>query len=138
MGRTLEKVKVQNFGDLFNATQGDLDASQVRTAEIEAVVDTGATYLCLPPNVIEQLGLLYARTQTVTTANGPAERRFFKGADITIKDRNIQMAVMENDEATPPLVGYLILEALDFVVDPKANRLIPNPEHDGKWIADLL
>ena len=138
MGRTLEKVKVQNFVDLFNATQGDLDTSQVRTAEIEAVVDTGATYLCLPPTVIEQLGLLYARTQTVTTANGPAERRFFKGADITIKDRNIEMAVMENDEATPPLIGYLILEALDFVVDPKANRLIPNPEHDGKWIADLL
>ena len=35
-------------------------------------------------------------------------------------------------------IGFLVLEALDFVVDPKANRLIPNPEHDGKWIADLL
>ena len=32
---------------------------------------------------------------------------------------DIQMAVMENDEDTPCLIGYLVLEALDFVVDPK-------------------
>jgi hypothetical protein len=47
------------------------------------------------------------------------------------------MQVMENDAATPPLIGYLVLEAMDFVVDPKSQQVIPNPTHEGKWIIDL-
>ncbi len=137
MGRTSEKVKVENYGDIFNVALGTLDEGQVRTAEVDAVVDTGATYLCLPPTVIEQLGLLYSHTRDVKTANGSVQRRVFKGADVTIQGRNEQMSVMENDEDTPPLIGYLVLEALDFVVDPKGEHLIPNPEHDGEWVADL-
>ncbi len=56
---------------------------------------------------------------------------------ITIRDRVIRMDVMENDEHTPPLIGYLILEALDFVVNPRTQGLMGNPEHDGKWVVDL-
>ncbi len=137
MGRTTEKVEVQNYGDIFNVSLGKLDESQVRTAEVDAVVDTGATYLCLPPLVIEQLGLLYSHTRDVKTANGSVQRRVFKGADVTIQGRNEEMSVMENDESTPPLIGYVVLETLDFVVDPKAKQLIPNPAHEGKWMADL-
>jgi hypothetical protein len=48
------------------------------------------------------------------------------------------MGVMENDEDTPPLVGCLLLEALDLVVDPKAERVTTNPEHDGKWVVDCF
>ena len=60
------------------------------------------------------------------------------GAEITIKGRTEQMSVMESDEMTPPLVGYLVLEVLDFVVDPKSQELIPNPAHDGEWVLDLF
>jgi len=31
----------------------------------------------------------------------------------------------------------LRLEALDFVVDPKTQKMIPNPANEGKWMADL-
>ena len=136
MGRSTEKVRVQNFGDMFLVSRGALDESEIRTVEVEAVVDTGATYLCLPPPVIAELGLLYSHTRPIKTANGDAERRLFKGADVTIRGRNEQMSVMENDESTPPLIGYVVLETLDFVVSPKSGGLIPNPEHDGKWMAE--
>ena len=137
MGRVVEKVKVKNYVDVFQASEGVLPEDQIRTVEVDAVVDTGATYLCLPPSVIEQLGLLYSHSSSVTTANGDVERRIFAGGDITVKERNVQMQVMENDEHTPPLIGYLILEALDFVVNPKTRGLMGNPEHDGKWVVDL-
>lgn len=55
--------------------------------------------------------------------NFEVERRVFKGADIT---RNEQMSVMENDEKTPPLIGYLVSEAMDFVVDPKSQKMQKN------------
>ena len=137
MGRTVEKVKIKNYMDIFRASQDFLPKDQIRTAEVDAVVDTGATYLCLPPSVIEQLGLLYSRSGNVKTANGDVERRIFSVADITIRDRSVRMDVMENDGNTPSLIGYLVLEAMDFVVNPKTQGLMGNPEHDGKWIVDL-
>jgi hypothetical protein len=45
---------------------------------------------------------------------------------------------MENDETTPALIGYLVLEDLDLVADPSSKKLIPNPAHEGKWVVDLF
>lgn len=137
MGQTVEKVKVQNFEDILKARRGEISENEIRTVEFDALMDSGAAYLCLPPAEIDRLGLPYAQTRKVKTANGAVERRIFMGGHITIKDRSEQMSVMENDETTPPLIGYLVLEALDFVVDPRSQQLIGNPQHDGKWITDL-
>ena len=137
MGRTVEKVRIRNYLDVFQASKGLLSEDQIRTAAIEAVVDTGATYLCLSPSVIERVGLECSRSVNLQTANGGVERRIFSLAEITVKDRTIQMDVMENDEHTSPLVGYLVLEALDLVVNPRTQKLTGNPEHEGKWVADL-
>ena len=87
--------------------------------------------------VFEDLGLQFRKIVDISTANGKAMRRLFKGAEIELNGRSFVMDVMENDEATPALIGYLLLEALDFVVDPKTQKVIPNPNHNGKWIADL-
>lgn len=137
MGKTLEIVNVKNYGDILMQKQGMIKEDEIRSVEIEAVVDTGAAYLCLPPAEIEKLGLMYSHSREVSTANGSVKRRIFYGAIIIIKERDIQMQVMENDEDTPPLIGYLVLEAMDFVVDTKSQKVIPNPAHDGKWIIDL-
>ncbi len=137
MGRTLEKVRVTNYGDILKADEGLIKEDKIRTIEVSAVADTGATFLCLPREVIEKLGLICRKPVTIVTANGKAKRRIFAVAQIEIKDRVITMDVMENDEETPALIGYLVLEAMDFVVDPKSQAVIPNPAHDGKWIADM-
>lgn len=41
------------------------------------------------------------------------------------------------NENTPSLIGYLVLEAMDFVVHPRTQGLMGNPKHDGKWMVDL-
>jgi len=137
MGRVIEKIIVKNYGDMIEATKGIISESQIRKVEVDAIVDTGATYVCLNRNDIETLGLPFHNIVNIKTANGKASRRTFKGAEIELNDRTFVMEVMENDDATPALIGYLLLEALDFVVDPKIQRVIPNPAHDGKWVADL-
>lgn len=137
MGKTLEKVSLKNFADIVLHSKELIKEDEIRVIEVEALVDTGAAFLCLPPEEIEKLGLLYSHTSEVSTANGKVKRRIFNGAIITIKGRDIQMQVMENDAATPPLIGYLVLETMDFVVDPKSQQVIPNPTHEGKWIIDL-
>ncbi|MDZ7261151.1 MAG: retroviral-like aspartic protease family protein [candidate division KSB1 bacterium] len=138
MGKIREKVIVKNFGDILKTTEGLIKDAEIRTVVLEAVVDTGATFLCLPPKAIAELGLMYSHSRNVITANGEVKRRMFAGAVISIQGRETQMSVMENDEVTPPLIGYLVLEDLDLVVDTKSQKLIPNPEHNGEWVVDLL
>ena len=122
MGRTLEKVKVANYLDIGKAGEGLIKEENIRSIEVSAVVDTGATYLCLPPNEIAKLGLPFHKTVQIKTANGRASRRTYEGAKIELKGRSFVMEVMENDEETPALIGYLVLEAMDFVVDPLRHR----------------
>lgn len=138
MGRVIEKVIVKNFGDILKVSEGLLQEEAIRTVEVKAIVDTGAGFLCLPPDVIDKLGLMYSHSRKVLTANGDVKRRIFSVASITLQGREIRMDVMENDETTPALVGYLVLENMDLVVDPKSQKVTPNPEHDGKWVTDLL
>ena len=137
MGEVKVKVKIINFGDIIKASDGIISDKDIREVEVDAVIDTGATYMCLPPGVIEELGLYYSHSVPVFTANGEVMRRIFLGAHITIMERSVEMEVLESDRTTPPLVGFLILEALDFVVDTVGQKLIPNPEHGGRRVANL-
>jgi predicted aspartyl protease len=57
MGRITIPIKVENAVDFTLALQGQLSAEEVRSVELEALVDTGASLLCLPKSVIEALGL---------------------------------------------------------------------------------
>ncbi len=137
MGRIIEKLIVKNYGDTVKAGEGLISNNQIRTLEVDAMVDTGVTYVCIGKKDIELLGLPFHNVVSIKTANGKASRRTFKGAEVELKGRTFVMEVMENEGDTPALIGYLLLEALDFVVDPKTQSVIPNPAHEGKWVADL-
>ena len=41
------------------------------------------------------------------------------------------MDVLEVPDGVPPLIGQIPLEHLDFVVDPRNQKLIGNPAHGG-------
>jgi len=138
MGKIIEKVIIKNFGDVLKYNEGMINENQIRTVELDAIVDTGATFLSIPPDRIRQLGLTYSHSRNVRTANGEVKRRVFAGVLISVLGRETQASVMENDETTPALIGYLILEDLDLVPDPGSKKLIPNPAHDRKWIVDLF
>jgi clan AA aspartic protease len=137
MGRIIQKIKVQNAYDINDAQRNRIPESEIRSIDVDAIVDTGATFVCLGKKDIEKLGLPFHKKLDIKTANGKASRRTFKGAEIELNDRSFVMEVMENDDETPALIGYLLLEALDLVIDPKSQKVIPNPAHDGKWVADL-
>ncbi|MDQ1266153.1 MAG: hypothetical protein QG635_1305 [Bacteroidota bacterium] len=138
MGRTTEKVMIRNFADIANAANGIIKPAAIRSVEIDAIVDTGAAYLCLPPKVIKELGLLFAYSKLVKTGNGSLELNIYRGAEIIIKDRSVLMQVMENiDDNVPALIGYLVLETMDWVVNPITQEIIGNPENNGKWMIDM-
>ena len=138
MGRVLVSARVENLGDLCNAMQGQLPTEQVRAIDVpEALVDTGATTLSLPKDMIEQLGLMPFRQRPARTPTGPAMIPIFGAVRLTVQGRECTCDVAELPEGSPVLIGQVPLELLDFVVDPKGHRLIGDPRHGGEQMLEL-
>lgn len=111
---------------------------QSKKIETKALVDTGATFLSLPKREIEKLKLRFSRDVNVKTTNGIVKRKIYKGAEIIIQDRSVSMDILELPDDLPPLIGVLVLEALDFVVDPVNQKIMGNPLHKGEFLIDEL
>lgn len=98
MGRVMTMIKVKNLGDVLLTERSHLNSKEIRFVELPALVDTGATLLYLPQKEITALGLSYLGDREATTADGPVERKVFRGAQLTIMERTCTVDVMELPE----------------------------------------
>jgi predicted aspartyl protease len=136
LGKVLVSATIENVYDLYEADKGTIPADQVRKLEVaDAFVDTGATYLAMPRTLIGQLGLRPFGTRQARSTAGMTSVEMFGLVRLTIQGRSCHVEVAEG---CPVLIGQLPLEALDFVVDPKGQRLIGNPAHGGQYMIDLF
>ena len=134
MGRVTVAAMMENLEDTMLVERGDLTADHVRRLEVtDALVDTGATNLSLPASLIRKLGLKLHRKRQSMTAAGPRELAVYNPVRLTIQDRDCVAEVTELPDGCPVLIGQLPLEAMDWVVDTKGQRLIGNPAHGGQW-----
>ena len=138
MGRTMVQIKVENAGDLTGVKRGYITFDKIRHIEAEALVDTGASTLCLPPEMVKALGLSLIDTKRVKTGAGEKNLNVYETVQLTILGRTCRVDVFEIPHGIQPLVGYIPLEWLDLVVDPKKGKVTPNPEHGDEMILDLL
>lgn len=135
MGKVLVGITVTNREDLTLEGKGLL-ASAPRSLTIDALVDTGAIRLYLRRSVIAALGLVRCGETGSRTTNGMRRRTVYGPVELEIMGRKDVFSVVEVDDDVPNLVGLVPLECLDFVVDPVAQQLVPNPEHGGQWMDD--
>lgn len=138
MGKTFARAKVENYSDVDMVRQGMKAEKDIRSMEVDALVDTGATTLCLPARMIEDLGLASLRKKKVKTSRGIDEITTYSPVQLTVMGRQCIVEVFELPDSVQPLIGYVPLEWLDLQVDPKGARLVPNPEHGDEMILDLL
>jgi clan AA aspartic protease len=139
MGRVLVTAKIENLEDIFRASKGEMPREQVRTVEVgDALVDTGASTLMLPAKMIQQLGLSPFKSRTIRTVGGSITMTTYTAVRLTIQGRECTLDVGEIGDELPVLVGQVPLELLDWVVDPKNQRLIGNPDHGGEFMLDAL
>ena len=130
MGKIVVKVKLTNYVE-EQLKKLKLLKGKPRSVEAEALVDTGATRLYLQSRVIRALGLRKEGEVVSRTTNGRRKRAIYQAARLDLMGRHGNFDVVEVDDDVPNLLGQVPLEVLDFVVDPKGQRLIPNPEHGG-------
>ena len=129
MGKVVTKAWLRNNQDVTRLADGRIAVEQVRQQEQELIVDTGARAVGLPLPIIEQLGLPATRKVTVTLSDGSRqERQLYGELRVQVGDRDDVFSCVAKPEGAPLLLGQLVLEALDLVVDCGQQRLIPNPE----------
>jgi hypothetical protein len=70
MGKVMTKIRLTNSVDLGNVEAGVLALEAVRSLELQALVDTGATTLAIPADAVAALGLREFARRRVRLANG--------------------------------------------------------------------
>jgi len=134
MGAIRVSVKLTNAGDETLVSRGSLAPQLLRVCETQALGDTGALTLVIPPDIREQLGLRIRRQQIARYANGFEES--IGVTDPVIVDcagrQTAVEALVVGDEV---LIGQVVLKLLDLLADCKNQRLIPNPANPDYPVA---
>ncbi|MBI2807206.1 MAG: aspartyl protease family protein [Planctomycetes bacterium] len=127
MGRFNVEIEIVNNQDLMAVRLGVLDPAKVRRMTISGLVDTGATRLVLPAKAVKFLGLpvkkkrlrvRYADGRRAMRSEAEEVRLYLLG-----RDGHFNAVVEPGRESA--LIGAIVLEDLDFLVDSARARLVP-------------
>jgi predicted aspartyl protease len=136
MGKVYVAFKATNYDDLSDLAR-KRTKRQPRQMEAEALVDTGRTRLYLQRRVIAALGLRRIGEITSRTMSNQAEKRsVFSPVELEIQGRTGHFDVIQLPDTLPNIGGQIPLEHLDWVVDSRGRKLVPNPEHRHGELAD--
>ncbi|HZT78656.1 MAG TPA: retropepsin-like aspartic protease [Gemmataceae bacterium] len=138
VGRIVVDMHVENGDDVTLAILGKLPAAQVRSIDVQALVDIGATLASLTTSDIKRLGLRPVRQKRAHSAAGPIIQQIYSLARFTVEGRDCFVEVAELPDGSPALLGQIPLEMMDFWIDMKGRRLTGNPEHGGQWMYDAF
>jgi clan AA aspartic protease len=139
MGKVIVSAKVENLEDLYDVHKGRLTPDKVRTLDVpDALVDTGAVGLMIPTRLLPALGLRPAYQKQARSVSGVFTMQVYEVVRLTIQGRECKVEVFEVPDPNPVLIGQVPLEMLDWVIDPRGQELIGNPEHGGQHIIDVL
>ncbi|MDH5682052.1 MAG: aspartyl protease family protein [Spirochaetota bacterium] len=141
MGKVIAKIKLSNYLDMGRAKAGDIKPEEVRSITTEGLVDTGANYLCLPEEIVEELGLEIVKEVTCNYANGQKEKKkIADGVRITFLDHDRDatvMCVVEN-RGTRILIGQIPLEYTDLHVSCAKETLEVNPDSPDMPLVEIF
>ena len=124
MGKILVRLTLTNWVDQVLAERGFIPTAEVRSCTVDkALVDTGATRLCLPADLIQTLGLKLTGMIDAQTAMGPQTVNVFEGLKLTVEGREGRYDCVELPVGQTPLLGLIPLEDLGLEPDLQHQRL---------------
>ena len=104
------------------------ESQKGRQVACEALVDTGSSDLCLPAEMVEQLGLIVLGRKNIQTADGGRYTwRLMGMVELEVQGRDCKVRAIELPSGATPLLGADPLAVMDWHISPKDARLIPRP-----------
>lgn len=130
MGDVYVEITLENYIDRILVKRGYLEPGKIRVEKVKVLADSGSTMLVLPQDLVERLGLkLTSEKVIVTYADERKEARpVTRIVTVRVGDRSMECDCVVNPPASEPLLGQIVLERLDLLVDCKEGKLVPRPE----------
>jgi predicted aspartyl protease len=127
MGRFAVEFEIANNQDLTLAQRGHLEPAKVRRKTVSGLVDPGATRLVLPLALVKELGLPIKKSKVkVRYADGRRSLRTeVDEIRIYLQGREGIFTAIVEPKRDSALIGAIVLEDLDFLVDCAKQRLVP-------------
>jgi predicted aspartyl protease len=136
VGRFHVQIEVANNQDVILAEMGLLDPGKVRRRKVRGLVDCGATRLVLPAAVVKKLGLPVSKQVRVLYADRRSKiRDAFSNVYLDMLGRNGVFTATAEPKRRTALIGAIVLEELDFIIDPSGERLVPR---DPKFVVSEI
>ena len=125
MGMVHAEITLKNVGDETRARIGIIKPEEIRAATVEAVVDTGTLRLVITEGLRQELGLEVKGEKPVRTANGQrVVGKLTEAVDIHWKNRNTILPALVLPGAKTILMGAMVLEGMDLMVNPVTQELV--------------
>ena len=125
MGHVTAEITLKNVYDMGNARNGYIKEEEVRSLTVTAVVDTGATRLCISEEIRQKLGLGILRSEPIHIANGTRiMSQITEPVEIIWKDRPSCSSAVVIPGSDVTLLGVFPLEDLDLMVNPVTQELV--------------
>jgi clan AA aspartic protease len=128
MGSVHAEIELVSYADRILVGAGVRDEASGRSKTVTVLADSGATVLAIPQALRQEPGLRRIGTRLVEIADrsvlecglvGPVEVRFHH--------RNTVGNAVSMPDAKDILLGQVQMDEMDLVIDPLAQRLVPNP-----------
>lgn len=123
LGHVYVKAQFYNPLDYIEYVRGERKPEDIRKAEVNALVDTGATFPALPKDMVEELKLPVMGKHEAEVATGKEEMQLVL-ATVQVEDRLATSHIIIRPKDTTPLIGVIALEQMGYRVDPTTGKLI--------------
>jgi len=130
------QIEVANNQDVILTEKGLLDPGKVRRRKVRGLVDCGATRLVLPATVVKKLGLPVTKRVRVRYADRRVRiRDAISNVYVDLMGRSGVFTAAVEPKRRTALIGAIVLEDLDFIIDPSGERLVPR---DPKFVVSEI
>jgi clan AA aspartic protease len=130
MGLVYADIELISGDDLALYRRGYIKEVDIKRISVRALVDSGAYTLAINQRLKEQLGLMALGTQGGELADGTQVEMEVAGpVEIRFANRRaiVDALVLPNESGV--LLGAIPMEEMDVLIDPKQEKLIPNPQY---------
>ena len=137
MGAVHTPVILTNAIDEALVSRGLLAPKLLRRIETEALVDTGAVHLVISKDIAQTLGLRIVGQIMAQYVDGRREPvDVTEAIRIECEGRQTTEDALVTGEGI--LIGQVVLEKLDLLVDCKNRKLTPNPANPDYPVSYIL
>jgi len=132
MGLTHVNITLKNSGDVSLSRRKMIGEDEIRTLDINCLVDTGAMTIVINEEICKALGLDIIGERLSQMADGRKMVLPLAGPiDIWYGDRLSTTNAIVMPDDNDPLLGVIPLEEMDLWIHPATNKLTPLHPGEG-------